>query len=299
MIVLTVTDIDKKVNLLQLWGIKLEKATELPERTVDAITLVITPCARSSSHLLVTSTLSSFAPYFLPLVPTSSSQSHLRLAVSQLLPALIEKLNDAKDKIHEPARVCVALLGHKCYAADRADPSFLSASKGKEKAGIASSWEAMVKDVLAGRGVRGKLEALKMLLSMRGDTANPLPLKPWLPSLVNLLEDSDGSVRDQAREVSKAGKPLLIADGCDTAIPAIDASRRSIGAQEAHASTKRAEVYRRCHHRQGARDRHCKFTTDRRHNCLSIQGCSEISGCHACRRRCPSCIRKNTVVTTH
>jgi len=28
-----------------------------------------------------------------------------------------------------------------------------------------------------------------------------LPLKPWLGTLVEMLEDGDGNVRDQAREV--------------------------------------------------------------------------------------------------
>lgn len=204
---LTQTDVDKKINLLQLWGIKLEGVTTIPERGIDAITLLVAPFLRSSSHLLVTSTLSGFLPVFLPLIPTTSTEPHLRLALTQLLPGLVEKLNDNKDKVSEPARDLIVTLGSKCYAADQAEQvvaSTLSTSKGKaghDKEGVAAIWENAIKDVLAGRGARAKIGVLKLLLTMREDTTIKLPLKPWLPSLVNLLEDSDGGVRDQAREV--------------------------------------------------------------------------------------------------
>lgn len=204
-------DADKKINLLQLWGIKLEAVTELPERGIDAITLLVAPFLRSTSHLLVTSTLSGFLPVFLPLVPaTCTAPPHLRLAVTQLLPGLVEKLNDPKDKISEPAKDLIALLGRKCYEAERAeraDPSASAPAKGKEKDSVAAIWENALKDVLAGRGARAKIGTLKLLLAMRDDKAAKLPLKPWLPSLVNLLEDSDGGVRDQAREVSLSHGP--------------------------------------------------------------------------------------------
>lgn len=196
---LTCTDVDKKVNLIQLWGIKLEDLEALPDRSIDAITLLVSPFLRSPSHLLVTSTLSSFLPFFLPLIPTSHAQSHLRVAILSLLPSLLEKLNDPKDKVHGPARVCVALLGAKCYEAE--GTQLAQPVKGKERDSLTSLWESSVKDALGGRGVRVKLEVLKILGKLRNEPVAKLPLKPWLPSLVALLEDSDGSVRDSAREV--------------------------------------------------------------------------------------------------
>lgn len=58
-----------------------------------------------------------------------------------------------------------------------------------------------MKDVLVGKGWRGKVEGMKLLLAMRGEKGSRLPLKPWIPVLVDLLEDQDQNVRDQAREV--------------------------------------------------------------------------------------------------
>ena len=45
------------------------------------------------------------------------------------------------------------------------------------------------------------MEGMKILLLMRAEKESRLPLKPWLAPLVDLLEDGDGNVRDQAREV--------------------------------------------------------------------------------------------------
>lgn len=188
------------MNLIQLWGMKLEELDELPTRSIDAITLLISPLIRSPSHLLATSTLSSFLPYFLPLIPASRDHSHLRVAVLTLLPPLLEKLNDPKDRVHGPAGDCISLLGVKCYEAESGSQPAPSA-KGKERDTPASVWEATIKEALEGRGVRVKLEVLRILLKLRTEGEVKLPLKPWLPSLVALLEDSDGSVRDSAREV--------------------------------------------------------------------------------------------------
>ncbi|WOO85720.1 Protein STU1 [Vanrija pseudolonga] len=197
LVALRAGDVDKKINLVQLWAIKLDPISELPDKTVDAITLLVAPFLRSPSHLLVTSALSAFLPAYIPLIPSAAPHvHHLQLALVQLVPGLIERLNDPKDKVHEPASQCLALLGNKAYEAESPAPS----QKGKAKDGMASIWEKAVKDTLAGKNSRAKIVLLKLLLAMRSDKSSKLPLKPWLPGLVNLLEDGDGSVRDQARE---------------------------------------------------------------------------------------------------
>ena len=76
--------------------------------------------------------------------------------------------------------------------------------KGKEKETLAGYWERNVKETMGGKGKgwRGKVEGMKLILSMRDDKTSGMPLKPWLVILVDLLEDSDSHVRDQAKEVS-------------------------------------------------------------------------------------------------
>ena len=168
----------------------------MPSTTLDALTLVIAPLLRSTSHLLIASTLTSFLPFYLPLIP-SSPPTHLRLALLQLLPSLLDKLNDPKERTHTAAASCIAILGKRCYETEAVPGS----SKGKEKETLVGTWERNVKEALAGKGWRSKVEGMKILLMMRAEKESRLPLKPWLAPLVDLLEDGDGNVRDQAREV--------------------------------------------------------------------------------------------------
>lgn len=146
------------------------------------------------------STLSSFLPFFLPHIPIST-QAHLKLALNQFLPPLLEKLNDPKEKIATPARLSIGLLGKKCFEAEAGLIKDVSV-KGKEKESLVGFWERHVKDgALAGKGWRGKVEGMKLILGMKGEVGAQMTLKPWLATLVELLEDGDSNARETAREV--------------------------------------------------------------------------------------------------
>lgn len=177
----------------------------MPESTLDAVILNLTPSLRSPNHLLVQSTLNSFLPFFLPHLPTESTRlNHLRFALVQFLPPLLEKLNDAKDKLATPARTSLGLLGKKCFEAE-AGVIKDSSGKGKEKESLISMWERHVKDgALAGRGKKGKIEGMKLIVELKGELGAKMGLKPWLATLVELLEDGDASVREVAREVCES-----------------------------------------------------------------------------------------------
>lgn len=194
-------DNDKKVDLIQAFGLRLEDTSDLPVTTLDALTLTVSPLLKSTSHLLISAVLTSFVPFFVPFLPASPA-THLQIALHQLLPLLLEKLNDPKERIQSAARTSVALLGKKAYEAEPGSVLGGSTIKGKEKEGPVGYWERNVKEAMAGKGWRGKVECMKMLLIMRGEEKSRLSLKPWLAPLVDLLEDGDGNVRDQAREVS-------------------------------------------------------------------------------------------------
>ena len=94
---------------------------KIPEASLDAITLTFGPFLRSSSQLLVTSSLSSFLTFYIARLP-SYSPRHVQLAIGQLLPGLLEKLNDPKERIHSAAAACLAALGKKCYEVEGAGP---------------------------------------------------------------------------------------------------------------------------------------------------------------------------------
>jgi len=180
---------------------------QLPETTLDAITLLLAPTLRSSNHLLIQSTLTSFLPFFIPHIPSPTApqgQTHLKLALVQFLPPLLEKLNDPKEKISHPARLSIGLLGKKCFEAESGTVKDASV-KGKEKESLVGFWERNVKDnALVGKGWRGKVEGMKLILGLKGEVGSKMSLKPWLATLVELLEDGDSNVRETAREVGLA-----------------------------------------------------------------------------------------------
>jgi CLIP-associating protein 1/2 len=168
------------------------------------LTLSVAPLLKSSSQLLLTAVLSNFLPIYLPLLPASSQ--YLRLALIQFLPSLLDKLNDPKERIHSLASSSISTLGKQVYddelGANGVGPTAVGA-KGKEKETMVGFWERHVKETLGGKGARGKVEGMKMLTRMREeDEQGRFGLKPWIAPLVDLLEDGDGSVRDQAKEVS-------------------------------------------------------------------------------------------------
>ncbi|WVQ97020.1 hypothetical protein IAU59_004130 [Kwoniella sp. CBS 9459] len=205
---LKAAETDKKVDILQFFGLELEDVAELPESAIDPLTLLLPPYIRSSHPLLQSSTLSSFLPFFIPLIPLSPT-SHLRLASLQILPALLEKLSDPKDRIHTAAANALFLLGVRCFQAEPSHPpaapssstgSMSSSGKGKEKETLPQTWERCLKDTMMGKAWRSKVEAMKVLVRIRAELGAKVGLKMWLAPLVDLLEDGEGHVREQAKE---------------------------------------------------------------------------------------------------
>lgn len=179
---------------------------QLPESSFDALTSLAQPHIRSTHHLLLSSVLSNYLLFYIPLLPLSPLR-HVQLAITQLLPGLLEKLNDPKERVHEPATECLATLGIKAAEADAANDDGGSA-KGKE--GLMAVWERGVRDTMVAKGSRGKMQAMKAVLLLRKSVKGSL--KPWLAPMVDLCEDGDGQVREAAREVRFAD--LSVSDAC-------------------------------------------------------------------------------------
>ncbi len=179
---------------------------QIPSTCFSAITLSIPPLLKSTNHLLQQAVLIQLLPYYLPHLPARPLE-HLRLAVHQLLSGLIEKMHEAKEKVHVPAEQNLVILGTLCYKADdhhaHADSATSSSHKGKERETLGQVFETKLKEAMAAKGPRSKLGALKILLGIRDSHAG-LSLRPYMPLLVELLQDSDGTVREVARSVSGA-----------------------------------------------------------------------------------------------
>ncbi|ODO07599.1 hypothetical protein L198_01180 [Cryptococcus wingfieldii CBS 7118] len=210
-------DPDRKVDIIQYFTVQLDGVTSLPESTIDPFLLLLPPLLRTPHSLLLNTVLSTFIPEFLPLIPHQPT-SHLRIALLQVFPALAEKLNDAKERVHAAAGNDIFVLGEISWKADPPLPtssfgpnsgksalshgttSKLGSSGPKDKETLSALWERQMKDVLQGRAKIAKVEAMKVLVKLREAVGGKMGLKGWLSVLVDLLEDGDGTVRDQARE---------------------------------------------------------------------------------------------------
>ncbi|WWC88149.1 uncharacterized protein L201_003054 [Kwoniella dendrophila CBS 6074] len=218
---LKIAEADKKVDLIQSFGLEIEQVSELPSSTIDPLILLLPPLIRSSHSLLQISTLTSFLPFFLELIPLQPT-THLRLSLLQILPALLEKLNDSKERIYSASSNSILILGKKSFESDPPSPTTtttthtlngsssslassskvqnVSAVKVKEKETLSQIFERYLKDTLNSKSWRSKVEILKLIIKLKSELGSKFSLKGWLSILVDLLEDSDGNVREQAKE---------------------------------------------------------------------------------------------------
>ncbi|KAJ9096472.1 hypothetical protein QFC21_005294 [Naganishia friedmannii] len=209
-----VADVARKVDVVQFFSLQMEATSEvsipaaphLPPTSVDAITLLIPTLLTSHSHLLYQSTLTSLLPTYLPLIPSTPADKH-RVAVHQIMPPLLEKLNDAKERVHKPAESCLIDLGNAVFrkpSSSSANNNLSSSTgstatgKGKEKETSAQMYERMLISALEAKGPRSKVGGMRVLCGVRQQTRG-LGLKMFLPLLVGMLEDGDASVREEAK----------------------------------------------------------------------------------------------------
>ena len=136
---------------------------------------------RNANHNVALSSLGCLA-----LLPTLHDAA-LEAALTLLLPTggLIDRLGDARERTRELAfRATLALAR--------------SAS-----ASASDALDRHLRDLgLSSKQSRCREASIRLLVAWRASdpVAGAAPLRPYLPLLVGLLEDSDGSVRDAARE---------------------------------------------------------------------------------------------------
>ena len=178
---------------------------------IDAINGLIPTLIASHSHLLYQSTLTSLLPTYLPhLAPLGLEK--VRSTAVAILPSLFDKLSDGKDRVSKPAEEALVRFAQTCLADTPLSSSatLTSSGRGKEKESPAQIYERLLTDVLAGKNPRGKVGVMRVLVGVRAQSRT-IGLKALLPSLVAALEDGDGSVREEAKSVSRPlSSPVMI-----------------------------------------------------------------------------------------
>lgn len=180
---------------------------------MDALTTLLPTLIASHSHLLYTSTLD-LLPAFLPLLRANTDG--LRAGTTAIVPALLDKVADGKERVYRPAEEALVRFGMELFAhhPSSAGGALSSSGRGRERdppasasASAAQVWERLLLGTLEGKLARAKVGVMRVLVGVRSGTRN-VGLKAWLPAFVAGLEDSDGTVRDEARTVCRLSFPL-------------------------------------------------------------------------------------------
>ncbi|CAD6911776.1 unnamed protein product [Tilletia controversa] len=199
-------DADKRLAALQVMEATLDGATEIPDS--DAVIQILKVSIKNAHQAVSTAALA-----FLPSLFTSlaapviahgrvlpSTITHVRAAVNHLMPILIEKLGDQKERVREASRKALTQLGSSAFiVSPPADPN-AAGRKGKELETPLMVFERLMRDnALGAKAARIKEQATLILPALKIATEDRFPVRLLLASLVNLLSDADPSVREGSR----------------------------------------------------------------------------------------------------
>ncbi|OSC99183.1 hypothetical protein PYCCODRAFT_1480052 [Trametes coccinea BRFM310] len=219
-------DIDARIDAITKLQAEFEAGSEIPEP--DALIQAVKACLRTPNQHLTTATLSALPPLIpllvtrppaqIPLPSSSTSpaastssatsspiDSHaMRQVLTQLMPAgggVIDRLGDSKEKPRDKARETLVVMGGFAFRCGGPGASTLRSSRdGKGPETPMQLFERFLKEGgLASKVWRVREQAILVLVHIRR-THHMFPLRPYLPFLVDALEDTDSTVRECAKQ---------------------------------------------------------------------------------------------------
>ncbi|KAI0080767.1 hypothetical protein K474DRAFT_1657611 [Panus rudis PR-1116 ss-1] len=214
-------DVDHKIDAVTKLQAEFEAGSEISD--TDALITVLKACLRTPNQHLTNATLSALPPLLPRLItraphnasqPTSPAASTSSIAASsslidahilrQVLMAflppggVIDRLGDSRDKAREKARETLVILGGFAF---HSGGSALGRSRdGKGPETPLMIFERFLKEVGLGSKVWRVREQAILTLAQIRRTHHQFPIRPYLPQLVESLEDTDGTVREMARQ---------------------------------------------------------------------------------------------------
>ncbi|KAI9067582.1 hypothetical protein FKP32DRAFT_1588408 [Trametes sanguinea] len=185
-------DIDARIDAITKLQAEFEAGSEIPEP--DALIQAIPLPSSSTSPAASTSSATS-----------SPIDSHaMRQVLTQLMPAgggVIDRLGDSKEKPRDKARETLVVMGGFAFRCGGPGASTLRSSRdGKGPETPMQLFERFLKEGgLASKVWRVREQSILTLVHIRR-THHMFPLRPYLPFLVDALEDTDSTVRECAKQ---------------------------------------------------------------------------------------------------
>ncbi|KAH9943078.1 clasp N terminal-domain-containing protein [Epithele typhae] len=225
--------IDVKVDAITKLQAEFEKGSEIPDP--DALVQTFKACLRTPNQHLTTATLAALPalipllvrrhPAQIPLPPSNTSpavstassgaggggggavDAHaLRNVVAQLMPAgggVVDRLGDARERPRECARATLVAIGGFAFRAGGGGGGGGSSGLGRSRSDKHETPLQMFERFLKEGGLGSKVarvreQSMLTLVHIRRGH-HQFPLRPYLPQLVDALEDTDAKVRECAR----------------------------------------------------------------------------------------------------
>ncbi|TDL29310.1 hypothetical protein BD410DRAFT_758063 [Rickenella mellea] len=202
-------DVDIKIDAITKLHHEFEAGTELPD--IDELISVLKSSLRTSNQHLATATVSAL-PSFFPLAIGGSHDAPaaslniptLRHVLTAFLPSggLVDRLGDNRERVRDKARESLVVLGGLAFRSGGTSPhaSLKSKEAAKGQESPLMLWERFVREAgLQSKVWRVREQSILTLVHVRRVNRS-FPIRPYLPHLVEALEDTDGTVRDCARQ---------------------------------------------------------------------------------------------------
>ncbi|SAM83757.1 related to STU1-component of the mitotic spindle [Ustilago bromivora] len=194
-------EVDKRVAALKSLQSQLELAGYVVE--ADAVTSAVKVALKHANQALSTASLSFIPTYASMIYSGDGSESHsilnhnVRMLVNSVTSPAIEKLGDQKERIREAARTALIEIGNAAYAISSGH--LMTTGKGKETETPLGIFERTLREAgLAAKFARIR-EQTVLLMPILRENCEKYPVRPLLPTMVDLLSDADATVREGAR----------------------------------------------------------------------------------------------------
>ncbi|RDX53151.1 hypothetical protein OH76DRAFT_76865 [Lentinus brumalis] len=218
-------DIDAKVDAITKLQAEFEAGTEIPDP--DALVQAVKACLKTPNQHLTTATLNALPPLVpllctrspaqiplpssstSPAASTSSATSSpvdayaLRMVLTQLMPAgggVIDRLGDSRERAREKARETLVAMGGFAFRCGSTGSHLNKSGGGKGPETPLQLFERFLREGgLMSKVWRVREQSMLVLVHIRR-AHHLFPIRPYLPLLVDALEDTDGNVRECARQ---------------------------------------------------------------------------------------------------
>ncbi|PWN20333.1 hypothetical protein BCV69DRAFT_312929 [Microstroma glucosiphilum] len=194
------TDLDGKTSALQHLSDHLPTFHSIPE--ADHLTATLKVLIKNQHPTLSHAALEFVSPLLAHMrssIHEPKGVQHVKTAINSLMPTVLEKAGDGREKTREMAGKALEELGKAAIDGSRATLGHSISHKTREIESPLNAFERLLCDTgLMAKSAKIKEQSCKVLPPLRSYQAK-LPIKAFLSPLVEILSDADPHCREAAR----------------------------------------------------------------------------------------------------